>query len=113
MDKKYKVDQPRRLSSWKEIAKAEITRWLTNEEYADKVTAETLSKDDNPPGPFTKFLYHFAFLCETGWGVMIDFNEHRQRIYLTDHYYNWMHQLRDEIQAQEKNEANSTVSEKA
>lgn len=50
-------------------------------------------------GPFTKFLYHFASLCECGWGVLIDFNERSQRVFLPDRYYKWMHQLRDECMA--------------
>lgn len=94
---KYKVQEPRKLASWKAIAQKEIERWLTDDDYREQVTRETLSKDENPPGEFTKFLYHFAFICETGWGVMIDFNERSQRIYLTDHYYKWMHKIRDEI----------------
>lgn len=100
--KKYQVGEPQRLSSWKKHAYREIKRWIEDDEYRDKVTAETLSKDDNPPGPFTKFLYHFGFMCECGWGVMIDFNERSQRIFLTDHYYKWMHKLRDEIYLQKE-----------
>lgn len=96
---KYKVENPASLYSWKDIAKKEIHRWLTDEAYSEEVTRTRLSKDENPPGPFTKFLYHFAWLCECGWGVMIDFNEYRQRIYLVDRYYKWMHTLRDEILA--------------
>jgi hypothetical protein len=49
-------------------------------------------------GPFTKFLYYFAGRCECGWGVMIDFNEQKQLVYLTDHYYKWMHSIRDDIE---------------
>jgi len=97
---KYKVEEPRKLSSWKEIAKAEITKWLTDDDYQNHVTITTLSKAENPPGPFTKFLYHFAWMCECGWGVMVDFSDRSQQIYLTDHYYKWMHKLRDEILAE-------------
>lgn len=103
MEPKYKVEEPRKLKSWEGIAKTEITRWLTDEDYADKVTTETLRNDDNPPGPFTKFLYHFAFMCDCGWGVMIDFDERKQRVFLPYHYYRWMHRLRDEIQDTELN----------
>lgn len=92
---KYKVEEPRKLSSWKEIAKAEIKRWLTDEAYEKEVTESTMTNE--MMGPFTKFLYHFAWLCECGWGVMVDFNERSQRIYLADHYYKWMHKLRDEV----------------
>lgn len=35
-----------------------------------------------------------ALSCQAGWGVMVDFNEHAQRIYLVDPYYKWMHKLR-------------------
>ena len=95
---KYKVEGPRKLSSWKEIAKAEIKRWLTDEAYEKEVTESTMKNE--MMGPFTKFLYHFAWLCECGWGVMVDFNERSQRIYLPDHYYKWMHKLRDEVEAE-------------
>lgn len=95
---KYKVEEPRKLSSWKEIAKTEITRWLTDEAYEKEVTESTMKNEFM--GPFTKFLYHFASLCECGCGVMIDFNEYKQRVFLPDHYYKWMHKLRDEIIAE-------------
>ena len=98
MDNKYKVENPDKLKSWEEIARGEIYKWLNDDEYSEKITRETLSKDENPPGPFTKFLYHFAFVCEARWGVMIDFNERKQRIYLVNNYYKWMHKLRDEIE---------------
>lgn len=95
---KYKVENPRRLKSWEDIAKAEITRWLTDDAYRDEVTKTTMKNE--MMGEFTKFLYHFAYLCEAGWGVMIDFNERSQRVFLPDHYYKWMHRLRDEIEAE-------------
>lgn len=94
---KYKVSNPGKLSSWKKIAQKEIYKYLTDESYQEYVYNTTLSKDENPPGPFTRFLYHFAYLCECGWGVMVDFNEHRQRVHLTNKYYKWMHELRDEM----------------
>jgi hypothetical protein len=92
---KYQVEQPRKLSSWTAIAKWEITKWLCDAEFKERITREVMSMEDM--GPFTKFLYYFAFECQTGWGVMVDFNEYRQRVFLTDHYYKWMHQLRDEV----------------
>lgn len=92
---KYKVEEPRRLSSWKEIAKAEIKRWYTDEAYEKEVTESTMKNE--MMGPFTKFLYHFAFLCECDWGVMVDFDKRKQRVFLPDHYYKWMHKLRDEV----------------
>jgi len=92
---KYKVGEPRKLSSWKEIAKAEIKRWLTDKSYEKEVTKNTMKNEYM--GPFTKFLYHFAYLCECGWGVMIDFSERGQKVFLPDHYYRWMHKLRDEV----------------
>ena len=95
VSRKYKVEEPRKLSSWKEIAKAEIKRWLTDEAYEKEVTESTMKNE--MMGPFTKFLYHFASLCECGWGVMIDFSDYKQRVFLPDHYYKWMHKLRDEI----------------
>lgn len=92
---KYKVDEPRKLKSWEAIARHEIKRWLTDETYEKEVTNSTMKNEYM--GPFTKFLYHFAYLCECGWGVMIDFSERSQRVYLPDHYYKWMHKLKDEI----------------
>lgn len=92
---KFKVDEPGKLKSWEHIARREITRWLNDNEYREKVTRETMKNE--MMGPFTKFLYHFAFQCQCGWGVMIDFNERSQRVFLPDHYYKWMHKLKDEI----------------
>jgi hypothetical protein len=93
----FTVDNPRRLSSWERIAKKQILRWLNDDEFSSRITRETLKNDEHPPGPFTKFLYWFACSCQAGWGVMVDFNEYRQRVYLTDKYYKWMHKLRDEL----------------
>ncbi len=92
---KYKVLEPQKLSSWKKIAQKEIYRWLTDEAYEKEVTDTTMKNESM--GPFTKFLYHFAYLCECGWGVMVDFDERKQRVYLPDRYYKWMHKLRDDI----------------
>jgi hypothetical protein len=92
---KYKVDNPRSLKAWQPIARKEIYRWLTDENYQNEVSATTMTKEDM--GPFTKFLYHFASLCECGWGVMVDFNEYRQRVFLSDHYYRWMHEILDKM----------------
>lgn len=88
-------DQRRKLSCWKEIAKREIKRWVEDDDYSDHVNKHTMK--DEFMGPYTKFLYHFAFQCKCGWGVMVDFNERTQRIFLPDRYYKWMHKLRDEI----------------
>jgi hypothetical protein len=100
-DEKFTVGEevnPRRLSSWREIAKQQIKRWLEDDFFSDEITREMLKNDDNPPGPFTKFLYWFALSCDgAGWGVMVDFSERNQQIYLVDKYYKWMHKLRDEI----------------
>lgn len=93
--KKYKVENPDKLSSWEKIARQEIYKWLTDDSYQDEICKTTMIKEDM--GPFTKFLYYFACQCECGWGVMVDFNEYRQRVFLPDHYYKWMHKLRDEI----------------
>lgn len=92
---KYKVENSGRLKSWEQIARKEIHKWLTDEAYEKEVTESTMKNESM--GPFTKFLYHFAYLCECGWGVMVDFDERKQRVYLPDHYYKWMHKLRDEI----------------
>lgn len=92
---KYRVDHPGKLSSWREIAKMEIRKWLTHETYKDEICATTMKAEFM--GPFTKFLYHFAGLCQCGWGVMIDFNERSQKVFLPDHYYKWMHKLRDQV----------------
>ena len=86
------------LKNWEHIARQEITRWIENREYEEMITREVMKLEYM--GPFTKFLYHFAFQCKgCGWGVMIDFNEHKQRVFLPDHYYKWMHKLLDEINA--------------
>ena len=61
---KYKVEEPYKLSSWERIAKAEINRWFTDEVYKKEITENTLKNESI--GPFTKFLYHFAHLCECG-----------------------------------------------
>lgn len=92
---KYKVENSGRLKSWEQIARKEIHKWLTDEAYEKEVTESTMKNERMRP--FTKFLYHFAYLCECGWGVMVDFDERKQRVYLPDHYYKWMHKLRDEI----------------
>lgn len=107
MEKKYKVAEWRKLKSWEPFARAEIYKWLTDEAYQDEINKTTMTQESM--GPFTKFLYHFSSLCECGWGVLIDFNERSQRVFLPDHYYKWMHKLKDECeQALEKlNEINS------
>ncbi len=87
----------RKLSSWTAIAKQQIERWLDDEEFSDYISHEVLKNAENPPGPFTRFLYWFGFSCEAGWGTMVDFNEYSQRTHLVDKYYKWMHKLRDEI----------------
>lgn len=92
---KYKVSDSGKLKSWEQIAKKEIYKWLTDDNYQNQINKTTMTKECM--GPFTKFLYHFASLCECGWGVMIDFNEYKQRVFLPDHYYKWMHKLRDKI----------------
>lgn len=93
-----------KLSSWKEIAKQEIRRWVEDEAFSDYVTANVMKNEWM--GPFTKFLYHFAHQCKgCGWGVMIDFNEHSQRVFLPDRYYKWMHEIREEVY----NEMESTM----
>ena len=90
-------ESPRKLSSWKKHAWQQIERWLDDKEFHDYCANQVLSKCENPPGPFTRFLYWFAGVCQTGWGVMIDFNEYQQKTFLCDNYYKWMHKLRDEI----------------
>lgn len=92
---KWTVDRPNILSSWREIAITAITQWLGDEEYRNMICRTTMKGEDM--GPFTKFLYAFACKCECGWGVMIDFNERTQKVFLTGRYYKWMHKLRDEI----------------
>lgn len=92
---KFRVSEPDKLSSWRSHAKKAIKEWLDNETYQAEIM-RTVMKNE-AMGPFTKFLYAFAFKCECGWGVMIDFNERTQRVFLTDRYYEWMHKIRDEI----------------
>lgn len=95
---KYKVENPRILKSWEPFAKQEILRFINDEKYHESVVTETMPNENM--GPFTKFLYHFAGLCAAPWGVLIDFDERKQRVYLPDHYYKWMHKLRDELFSQ-------------
>lgn len=88
-------------TKWKHKAVEAIHRWLTDEVWSDEITRNTLKNYEYPPGPFTKFLYYFAGECyEAGWGVMVDFNERKQQIYLVNHYYKWMHHLRNGIEKQ-------------
>ena len=88
-----------KLSSWRTIAIQEIKRWIDDEAYSDYITANVMKNEWM--GPFTKFLYHFAFQCKgCGWGLMVDFNERAQRVFLPNRYYEWMHKLRDEIYEQ-------------
>ena len=92
---RYKVSEPRKLKSWEKIARQEIHHWLMDDEYKQEICDTTMTCE--MMGPFTKFLYHFACKCEAPWGVLIDFNERSQRVFLPNHYYKWMHLLRDEI----------------
>lgn len=104
VDKKFNYqltvpERPRALKSWENHARREIKKWIDNKDGVQEwVMKKVLSKAENPPGPFTRFLYHFAFNCQNaGWGVMVDFNEYSQQTHLCDKYYKWMHKLRDEI----------------
>lgn len=94
----FKVDSPWNLKSWEAIAKREIQKWLDDDSYKDEVCKTTMTGESM--GPFTKFLYHFAYQCEAGWGVMVDFDERKQRVFLPDHYYKWMHKLRNELKTE-------------
>lgn len=94
-EEKYTVAEPGKLKSWEPVAKKEIMRWLYDQDYQNFVTKTTMIYESM--GPFTKFLYHFASKCNAGWGVMVDFNEKTQKIFLTDHFYKWIHKLRDSI----------------
>ena len=97
-EEKFTVpEKPRALKSWESIARMQILRYLNDDEFSDYIGREVMKNDENPPGPFTRFLYWFGLSCQTGWGVMIDFSERNQRIFLCDNYYKWMHKLRDEI----------------
>lgn len=93
----FRVENPRKLKSWEQIAKRQILRYLNDEDFRHYIATEVMKLDENPPGPFTRFLYWFALSCQAGWGVMVDFNDRAQRIYLVDPYYKWMHTLRDEL----------------
>lgn len=95
MSEKYSVENPNKLSSWENIARKEIHKWVTDYVYQKEICDTTMTGE--MMGPFTKFLYHFAYLCNCGWGVMVDFNERSQRVFLPDHYYKWMHELRDSV----------------
>jgi hypothetical protein len=105
-EEKFHADHPRKLSSWEQAAKRQILRYQNDDDFRHYISTEVMKLDENPPGPFTRFLYWFALSCQAGWGVMVDFNEYRQRIHLVDKYYKWMHKLRDEL-----DEANGKVEE--
>lgn len=97
MEEKFEVPENvphRALKSWEIHARREIERYLNTDNVND-IIGDCMSHKSL--GPFTKFLYWFALSCKTGWGVMVDFNEHTQRIFLCDKYYKWMHKLRDEL----------------
>ena len=104
IQEKYSVSDPWKLKSWRSIAENEIRHYLENENYRDHIDKTTMVNEYM--GPFTKFLYHFASKCECGWGVMVDFNEKSQRVFLPNHYYKWMHKLRDEIEEGDKFDSN-------
>lgn len=104
-EEKFRVDHPRKLKSWEKIAKEQIIRYLNDDDFRGYISTEVMKLDENPPGPFTRFLYWFALSCQAGWGVMVDFNDRAQRIFLVDPYYKWMHELRDgllEVAKEEK-----------
>lgn len=99
-DEKFNVPDDvnyRKLSSWTDIAKKQIERWLDDEDFYNYCSTEVLKNAEYPPGPFTRFLYWFGLSCQAGWGTMVDFNEYSQKTHLVDKYYKWMHKLRDEI----------------
>ena len=99
IENKFKVPEDvnhRILKSWEEHARREITRYLLTDDVKE-IIGDCMK--DEWLGPYTKFLYWFALNCETGWGVMVDFNDRKQSIYLCDKYYKWMHILRDDIQS--------------
>jgi len=96
----YTVEHPNKLSSWNDIAITELKKWYLDEEYQKDILLRVMVGENM--GPFTKFLYYFAGKCKCSWGVMIDFNERSQKIFLTEHYYKWMHKLRDELNLQDE-----------
>jgi hypothetical protein len=98
-EEKFTVEKNgHRLSAWEHVAKKQILRFLNDDEFREYISNEVLKNDENPPGPFTRFLYWFGMSCEgAGWGVMINSSEKWQRIYLMDHYYKKMHEWRDQI----------------
>lgn len=86
------------LKNWEQHAKRQIIRFYKDEEFNHYISNEVLSKDENPLGPFTRFLYWFGNSCQAGWDTMIGCREDGSGIiYLKDHYYKWMHKLRDEL----------------
>lgn len=89
--------ESRKLSSWRAIAQSQIQRFYNDDDFYHYVSTQVMRNAENPPGPFTRFLYWFALSCQAGWGVMVDFSERSQQIYLCDKYYKWMHKLRDEL----------------
>jgi hypothetical protein len=107
MEDKFTVPEnvnARVLKSWEEHAKREINRYLETDNVKD-IIGDCMK--DEALGPFTKFLYWFALNCATGWGVMVDFSDRAQRIYLCDNYYKWMHKLRDELMVVDDSEVNN------
>lgn len=101
-EEKFHAEEPRKLSSWRTIAWKQIKRFYEDDDFNQYISTQVMRNADNPPGPFTRFLYWFALSCQAGWGVMVDFSDRSQQIYLCDKYYKWMHKLRDEINEQEQ-----------
>lgn len=116
-DEKFTVPEDvnyRKLSVWRDIAWKQIERWLDDDDFHKYISTEVLKNAENPPGPFTRFLYWFGLSCEAGWGTMVDFNERSQQTFLVDRYYQWMHKLRDEIleyRERQENLNSKTVTE--
>lgn len=75
------------LKYWETVAKWAIVEFLKQKQKQ----------------PFTAFLYEFAHSCSVSLGVMVDINDHNDKIYLTNHYYKFMHQLKEDIDGVKKN----------
>lgn len=94
-EKKYTVSHPYKLKSWERIISREIVKLYQSPEYEKEICSTTLPGESL--GPFTKFLYHLGYICDAPFGVLIDFNERTQKIYLTNGFYKYVHKLRDKI----------------
>lgn len=72
------------LKYWESKARHEIVEYLRKEGQQS----------------FVDFMYSFASECDCQFGVMLEFNSRRQRMFLVKRYNTWMLNLKAEIEYQ-------------